>query len=252
VAGDERGTPAVILDENAFAPTHSLKRFMAPLSDVTIPAKQSRVFEVVITVPANAQAGGYFGAVRFAPSDPDGGGQVNLSASVASLILMTVPGPTVEKLILTDYDIRQKDQSNWYFTTPNDIALTFRLENKGNVQEGPFGKISVKKGNEVVYETDFNVNNPRDMVLPNSARRWDVPLQNIEGFGQYTVSATLTYGTKNQTIEMSKSFWIIPTSVMIAVAVGVILLIVLIVLIWMFIRRRKRTKINRSFGARRR
>lgn len=254
VAGDERGTPAVILDENEFAPTHSLKRFMKTASDVTIPGKQSRVIEVVITVPADAQAGGYFGAVRFAPSDPDGGGQVNLSASVASLILMTVPGPTVDKLVLTDFTVKQKDKASWFFTTPNDLNLTFRLENKGNVQQGPFGKISVKKGNEVVHEVDFNTDSPRDMVLPNSARRWDVPLEGIDGFGKYTVSATLTYGAKNQTIQMTETFWIIPVWVMIAAGVGVALLLLIIVLIWWLIRRRRNRRVSLSggYGLRRR
>ncbi|HAC56039.1 TPA: hypothetical protein DCF80_00915 [Candidatus Saccharibacteria bacterium] len=254
VAGDERGTPAIILDPNAFAPTHSLKRFMSPIADVTIPAGKSKVVEVVITVPANAQAGGYFGAVRFAPTDPDGGGQVNLSASVASLILMTVPGPTVDKLTLTDFTVKQKDQSNWYFTTPNDITLTFRLENKGNVQQGPFGKITVKKGDEVIHDVNFNEDSPRDMVLPNSARRWDVPLEGISGFGQYTVTATLTYGAKNQTIQMTETFWIIPVWVMIAVGVGVVLLLLLIVLIWWLIRRRRNRRVSLSggYGLRRR
>src|SRR6218665_1085145 len=81
VAGDERGTPSLILDENQYAPTHSLKRFMTPLTNVTVPANEAAVVNVVITVPATAQAGGYFGALRFAPVSPDGGGQVNLSAS---------------------------------------------------------------------------------------------------------------------------------------------------------------------------
>ena len=39
VAGDENGTPSIILDENSYAPTHSLKRFMVPMQDVSIPAK---------------------------------------------------------------------------------------------------------------------------------------------------------------------------------------------------------------------
>src|SRR5690606_4469439 len=49
VAGDERGTPSLILDENQYAPTHSLKRFMAPLTNVTIPAKEAKIVNVVIT-----------------------------------------------------------------------------------------------------------------------------------------------------------------------------------------------------------
>ncbi len=240
VAGDERGTPALILDEDEFASTHSLKRFMTPVPDFTIPANEGVTLNVIITVPTAAQAGGYFGAIRFAPTDPANGGQVNLSASVASLILLTVPGDAVEKLELTDFNIQQGGKTGTDFRTANNLQLTARFENKGNIQLGPFGKISVKQGDKVVYEYDFNTENPREMVLPDSARRWDIPLKEIGEFGNYTVSATFTYGTKNQTIEVSKSFWVIPQYMIIAAIVLIVLILVSIALtIFLIIRRKK-------------
>ena len=251
ISGDERGTPALILDENKFAPTHSLKRFMKPIENVTIPAKEAKSIDVVITVPKDAKAGGYFGAVRFAPTDPAGGGQVNLSTSAASLILMTVPGDMVEKLTVSDFKIQQDGKSGDYFQTSKNMQATFRFENKGSAQVGPFGKVSVKQGNKVVYEADFNNKTPRDMILPDSARRWDVPLDKIGDFGNYTVSATFTYGTKNQTIEVSKSFWVIPSYVIIAAIVGLLVVIGLIVGIWWFLRSYKR-RVLRNQGSHRR
>lgn len=246
VAGDERGTPALILDADKYAPTHSLKRFMAPLADVTIPAGKSVTINVVITVPKGTQAGGYFGAVRFAPTSPDDGGQVNLSASVASLILLTVPGDTVEKLELTDFSVQQGGVTGTMFSSSNDLQTTVRFQNSGNVQIAPFGKVSVKQGDKVVYAADFNTTTPRDTILPDSARRWDIPLKNIDSFGQYTVVGTFTYGKKNQTIEVSKSFWVIPQSVIIAAVLGVIVLIGLIVALILYLRSRKRRNNSRS------
>lgn len=236
VSGDENGTPALILDATKYAPTHSLKRFMTPLSNVTIPAGGSKTIDVVITVPATAQAGGYFGAVRFAPASPDTGGQVNLSASVASLILLKVPGATVEKLALTNFDITQKGKVGTNFRTPDNLQASFRFENKGNLQVGPFGKISVLKGDHVVYDTNFNNKDPRDVILPDGARRWDIPLKNIGNFGQYTVNAVFTYGDKNQTIEVTKSFWVVPQMLIIAVVIAALVLIALIVGLVLFLR----------------
>ena len=239
VSGDERGTPALILDANTFAPTHSLKRFLSPLTDTTIPAGKSTTIKVVVTVPKTAQAGGYFGAIRFAPADPDGGGQVNLSASVASLILLTVPGNVVEKLELTDFSLLQNGRNATNFNTPDNIQATFRFENKGNLQIGPFGKISVSKGNTVLSSIDFNNQTPRDVILPDGARRWDVPLEKIGTFGHYTVNATLTYGASNQTIDISKSFWVIPLFVIYA-AIGLVIILVglIVMLVVMFKKKR--------------
>ncbi len=247
IAGDERGTPALILDENQFAPTHSLKRFMKPLADVTIPAGQAKTISVTIDVPKDAQAGGYFGAVRFAPTNPDSGGQVNLSASVASLILMTVPGPATEDLQLTSFTVQQNGKNGTFFRSPDNLQAAFRFQNKGNVQLGPFGKISVKKGDKVVYEADFNNKNPRDVILPDSARRWEVALNNIDSFGHYTVSGTLTYGQKNQSIEVNESFWVVPMAVIIGAIVGMLLLIGIIVGVWLFLRSYKR-RVLRNHG----
>jgi len=241
VAGDDRGTPALILDADKYAPSHSLKRFMGTLANFTIPAKQSKTVNVIITVPNTAQAGGYFGAVRFAPSDPDGGGQVNLSASVASLILLTVPGDTVEKINLESFDVQQNGVSGNFFNTPNALQTSFSFENKGNLQIGPFGILSVKQGDKVVYQTTFNDQNPRDVILPDSSRRWEVPLEDIGTFGHYDVVATFTYGTKNQTIEVTKSFWVIPQWVIFA-AIGAVIFLLLVaaLVVFLIIRSRKR------------
>lgn len=227
---------------------------MKPLQDKTIPAGKSAVFPVVITVPKDAQAGGYFGAIRFAPTDPSGDGQVNLSASAASIILLSVPGPTVEKLTLTDFNVQQGGKSGTFFQSANDLQVAFRLKSESNIQVAPFGKISVKQGDKVVYEHDFNTatDQARDMVLPDSARRWDIPLKNIDSFGNYTVYATLTYGKSNQTLEVNQSFWVIPW-IVIAIAAGAVLLLVgvIIAVVVAIRRRRRKVQLGHRGGTRR-
>lgn len=251
VQGDENGTPSIILDENEFAPTHSLKRFMVPLADVKVPANGSTVVSVTINVPASAQAGGYFGALRFAPTTPDSGGQVNLSASVASLILLTVPGPTVQQLNLSEFTLQQGSKAGTDFRTANDLKAVFRFENKGNIQLGPFGKVSVTQGDKLVYDYDFNNKNPRDVILPDGARKWEVPLKNIGDFGYYTVYATFTYGTENKSIDIERSFWVIPTAFIIAAIVIALLLIGGIVALIYFLKNRRKRAIQRRAGRRR-
>ncbi len=252
VQGDENGTPSIILDADEYAPTHSLKRFMTPLKNVTVPANGSTVVKVKITVPKDAQAGGYFGALRFAPTTPDSGGQVNLSASVASLILLTVPGPVTEQLNLTSFEIQQgAGKGATDFRTPDDLKVAFRFENKGNIQEGPFGKISVTQGKEVIYDYDFNQNTPREVILPDGARKWEVPLKDIGEFGLYTVHATFTYGSTNKTIEVERSFWIIPTYMIIAAIAILVVLIAGIVFLIIWLKGRRKRAIRRHAGRRR-
>lgn len=244
VAGDEKGTPAIILDQNSYAPTHSLKRFMQPLQNVTIPAKTAAAIKLIIKVPVNAKAGGYFGALRFAPAG-SADQPVALTSSVVSLVLLTVPGPTVEQLALTNFDVRQNGGTANNFRTPDNLDLFVRFENKGNLQEAPFGQVEVLKGKKILYTSDFNQTDPKDEVLPDSARQWTVPLKNLGKFGKYTVSATFGYG-KGQSIQVSKTIWIVPTKYIIAAIAIVIGLILLTLIIRAMLKSYKRRILRTS------
>ncbi|OYX43777.1 hypothetical protein B7Y94_00995 [Candidatus Saccharibacteria bacterium 32-49-12] len=177
------------------------------------------------------------------------GGQVNLSASAASLVLLKVRGELPEKLNLTEFLVRQGSQPGSFFTSANDLNVSARFHNESNVHLGPFGKISVTKGDQLVHEVDFNNKTQRDMILPDSARRWSIPLSGIEGLGRYTVTATLTYGSTNQTIEVAQSFWLIPMPLLIALVAGILLLIGLIVGAILY---RRNQSSGMSLGGRRR
>lgn len=229
VAGDEDGAPAIILEETEFAPSHSLKRFMQPIEPIVLGPRESKLVEVTIAVPADADAGGYFGAIRLTPTTPDTGGQVNLSPSVASLILLVVNGEVSEKMSLTDFEVKQNDKKSFFYTDGDNTKAIFRFKNEGGVQMSPFGNISVTKGDKVVYQSAFNSEAPRDMVLPGSARRWEVALNDINGFGKYTAHATFSYGSTNQTIEVTQVFWVVPIPVIIGAIIGLIVTIALIV-----------------------
>jgi hypothetical protein len=202
---------------------------MVPLQNVTVNPGETKQVDVTITVPKTAQAGGYFGAIRFAPASNGNARNVNLSASVASLILMTVPGPTTSQLNLTNFDVQQNGSVGSNFRTPDDLSLLLRFENKGNIQEAPFGQIYVQKGKKVVYTYNFNQSDPKQTILPDSARRWEIPLKGLGKFGKYKVGGTLTYGTTNRTITVSKTVWIVPTTYIIGFVVGILLLILIIV-----------------------
>lgn len=232
VAGSkEDGTPSIILNENEYAPTHSLKRFMQPVSNVTVKAGERKAVEVVIVVPVTAKSGGYYGAIRFAPTLADGSGSVNVSGSVASLILLTVPGNLTENLTVKEFGVAQNGKLASKFSTPDKLKAIIRLENQGNVQVAPYGSVFVQKGGKQIYSAAFNDTVPKGLVLPDSVRKWEVPLDRIGSFGKYTVSATFGYGTAGESITVEKSIWVIPSSVIIGIVIGLIVLVGLIVAI---------------------
>jgi hypothetical protein len=145
-SGDESGDPAVLLNPKDSAPSHGLKQYIAPIDNVTIKPQESKDIKVVISMPANVAPGGYYGAVRIAPASTQlqSGKNIALSASVASLILVKVPGDLKEQVSIASFDARSGDRSRSIFIHNNDINGVVRFQNEGNIQEQPFGKIVVK------------------------------------------------------------------------------------------------------------
>lgn len=242
-ATGESGQPNLLLDEGKYAPTHSLKRYVSDLPNVTIPGGQSKTVKVAITIPKDAAGGGYYGAVRFAPADTSGSKNVSLSASVGSLILVKVPGQIKEDLTIQSFDVRKGEKAatgSGLFANSNNLYATVRFKNQGNVHVQPFGKITVKKNGSVVQSIEINNTDPRGNVLPDSTRRFNDKLDKVRGWGKYTVEGNFGYGSSGgQMLSASTSFLIIPL-VPVAIAAG--LLGLLIVALFMRTASKKRTR----------
>jgi hypothetical protein len=234
-AGDETGRPNIILNEDEYAPSHSLKRLVDPLADITVDPGESRPVKVTITAPKDAPGGGYYGAVRFAPASTDGDKNVNLAASVGTLVLLRMSGDITEELSVESFDVRKKDGETFgkpstFFMDKSNISAVIRFKNTGNVQVEPFGTISLKRFGKTV--ADYQVNNAdvRGSVLPDSIRRFDVSMDKLSSFGKYTLSGNFGYGESGQLLTVQTTFYIIPLF-MILIGVGIILLLLFLIFV---------------------
>ena len=221
---DETGQPNLLLNGQQ-APTHSLKQFVAPISNFNLAPGAQQDVKVVITIPKGTAGGGYYGAVRFEPTNPAGGKMVNLSASVGSLILVKVPGNVVDKVAIASFDVRKNDTPGTFFTNGKNLTAVVRFQNQGNVQEEPFGKVVLKKvGGKQVALYEINSSDPRGNVLPDSIRRFTVQLTKVGSFGKYVVEGSFGYGSNGALLTASKTIYIVPVSAVIVAGVVVILL----------------------------
>lgn len=223
---NETGQPALILDANQGNAAHGLKQFTSPIDNFTLQPNEQKDVKVTIKIPAKAAPGGYYGAVRFAPASTTGDKNVNLAASVASLVLVKVSGTTTEKMNIASFDVRNGNTAKSFFTSNKNINAVVRFQNTGNIQEEPFGKITLKKGTKVVATYEVNNTSPRGNVLPDSIRRFDIALSKVGSMGKYTVQGDFGYGSKGQLLTASKTFYVVPVGVIIAF-VAVLLLIIL-------------------------
>jgi hypothetical protein len=230
--GNETGTPKLILNANDFAPTHSLKRLVAPIANFNIAAGATQDVKVKIIVPANAVGGGYYGAVRFAPASADTTKNLALSASVGSLFLVKVPGNITEQLVIKSFDVRKTtdgNQASSFFTSPKSLESVIRFSNTGNIQLEPFGKLSLKKGGKVLQQVEINNTTPPGNVLPDSIRRFNVPLDKVGSFGKYTLEGDFGYGSSGQLLTATTSFYVVPVAL---IVIGILLILLILAAIF--------------------
>jgi hypothetical protein len=228
-SGDESGRPNIILDDNEYAPSYSLKRLIAPPGTITVNAGETRPVKVTITAPDDAPAGGYFGTVRFAPVNGAGSNNVNLAASVGTLVLLRMNGDVNEELTIESFDVRKANAKPASFFLDNkDLNAVVRFKNVGNVHVEPFGAIRVKRFGKVVHSFEINNEGVRGNVLPDSIRRFDNRLDKLGAFGKYTVEGDFGYGSTGQLLSARTSFYVIPVA-LILVALGIVVLAVFLI-----------------------
>lgn len=225
---NESGTPSVILDEDKYAPAHSLKRFMVPIPNFTIAGGQTKQIDLTINVPAGAAGGGYFGAVRFQPANTQSTEQLSLSGSVGTLILLRVNGNIKEQLSVESFDVRQKGKIGHFFTSNKGLTAIVRFKNEGNIQVAPFGKVNTMKAGESLSSDEINSTQPQGTVLPDSIRRFEMQLKKIGGFGRYTIAGNFGYGDSGQLLTAKTTIYIVPVPIIILIILGLLAILFLI------------------------
>ena len=192
-----------------------------------------------ITIPADAGPGGYYGAILIGTLPPrlmleseERGAGMTVAQQTGSLILLQVRGDVVEEARVREFTVDKN-----VYGTPFETKFLLRIENLGNVHIKPKGMISIKNmfGKEV---TVFRVNDLDANVLPNSIRRFEEKWAGSNGFGRYTASCGLTFGTAadlggagKQSLFAETTFWIVPWRIIIPGLIGAIFLSALAILL---------------------
>jgi hypothetical protein len=238
-SADESGTPRLILNNNSPLPPNNFKALVSPIPTISLSPQEKQYINVTITVPSTAHAGGYYGAVRFAPITSSNQSNVGLTASVGTLFLVTVPGNLIEKLDLVQLSAAHGSTPTSLFTSGAVSVLT-RLDNVGDIHVQPFGNVIVKNMfGHVVANYQFNNTTPRTNILPDSIRRYVDKLSTKNHWlGHYTIDENLAYSQgSGNLIVASASFWYLPWWF---IGLFILFVIIIVAIVWWLIRRHHR------------
>jgi hypothetical protein len=232
------GEPNLIGNDEEPSP-NSIKKFISAISDIDLAINQSKDITLEINVPANTPPGAYYGIVRY-QAVPQGQslepGQVLLSASVGTIILLEVPGEVTQSMKLLSLKAAREDKSgSWFISAPDKVLV--EIKNTGNTFIRPFGRVSISRSGQEVFSYDLNNTIQRGNVLPDSTRRFSDDIKGINKFGKYKVTANIGVDEGGEVSTISASFWYIPLWLMGAIAGILIVLGLVIWLVWRKISR---------------
>ncbi len=227
---NESGSPDLLLNGQTNA-VHGLKQYVtiSPM-DFTLQPQAEEAVKITIAIPRVAAPGGYYGAVRFAPQTTSSQKNVNLSVSVASLILVKVPGNYYENLNVTSFSAAQNGNPRAIFTSTKKLQAIMVFQNTGQVQEEPFGKVVLMKGKKQINTFAINQTSPPGNVLPNSSRKFTVNISGASSIGKYTLIGNFGYGSRGQLVSATTTFWVVPLSWIIAFIILLVLLLFFVAL----------------------
>lgn len=230
-ADNETGEPKLLTDQNKHN-SASIYSFVKGLADVPLNPGESKDLTYSVNIPGDASAGAYYGAItyRAVPASQaaaeGNGGEVALTANVASLVLVEVPGDITEKIQITSLKALQNGKGGSLFAhAPTKAAIT--IKNLGNSFAKPFGTVTVNNmSGKQIYSYEINNSTPRSNILPKTSRVFTDDIKNISKPGRYTITASISFGSGGEVITQKASFWYIPTWLLIVLLVLVVGIVV--------------------------
>ena len=208
ITGSSDGSTAVSLTGDRRGP-YSIRDYISfPEDAIRLDLGERARIPVTITVPPDAEPGGYYGSVLVSTVQVDEVGAVvaprsPVIARVGSLFFLTVRGDAnTEGQTLS---VSTLDDRWWYESGPVQLGILY--ENTGSLHVNPYGELSIT--NMFGEEVGFVELEPW-FVLPTSLRVREITWDREFLLGRYTVTARVNRGYDDIVDEVTTTFWVLP------------------------------------------
>lgn len=186
----------------------------------SIEVGKSKEVNFVISLPANAEPGGHYGAIFAKQTKPliEGANQVGVAARVGALALISVPGETTQGAQILEFKAPK-------FVWKGPVNFKMRVQNTGTVHYDSKAVATIK--NLIGSSTNLDMNT--HTILPKSIRSFEATWQKKYPFGYYKITPTAMDGDGNIVSGAAVAVWAVPLIIVIPALVGLLILILVIV-----------------------
>ncbi len=236
----ETGSPSFVTASDGLA------TWITAPEKITVAPGETKIVDFSVTVPADAEPGGYFSAIFLGTNPPaENPNQLSIGARIGTLLLFRVSGDVEEGASLLEF--ATKDSKKWFSALP--INYYYRFQNTGADRVMPKGELVIK--NTFGMETKVQNANPvQGNVLPKSIRRFELWWQknsdeasaepqpenlgfvssvkyqwNNFAFGRYVAHLDLKYGTTDEVVKSSFAVFVFPWQLLVTELLALLILI---------------------------
>lgn len=190
-------------------PTTAVTWLSLDQTQVTLTAGQTIEVTLTVTIPADAQSGGYAVSVVVTPA--------TTSSEVVSStqIMLNVKGGLQQAAEFSLFSV-----NNSVFKPGDQIEFQVEFKNTGNANLTPIGQIDLYRGDDWIG--DIPLNPKKQVVLAGGVRTFDVTWNSTLGFGKYTVQASVLAENELKVEAEPVHFWILSWERVIPVVVALI------------------------------
>lgn len=236
-AQGESGTPAFTTSAEGLA------SWMHLSPSVTFAKAKGQEIKVpfTVTVPKDADPGGYFAAIFFSTIPSAGKGDVSVGAKIGSLVLLHVNGNIKQDAKILGFTTTK----NSFFYTALPVSFSYRFNNNGGDRVNPTGSVTIRN---TVWLTaaKLEANPTQGNVLPGSVRKFTVTWGDNSNtvptnffaavkyewdnfaLGFYSANLSITYGT-NGSAQATKWIFVFPWQLVIVMTIIIIIVLTLLI-----------------------
>jgi hypothetical protein len=197
-----------------------------PVSTITLEPKQSATIAANIVNQSSFAPGGHYGALLLGLDDnsnnSSGQNKVALHPIASSLLFINKVGGDTHRLKLTDVY-----SSHNIFKLPNTVTL--RFNNNGNTHLIPRGTVEITDPNGKIVSKGI-INENSGIILPETYRRYSVPLNKISGSiipGEYKTTVNFRFDGYD-TFRSYQTSQFLLTAALLLLVLAVVIIIALI------------------------
>lgn len=164
-AQGETGTPTFTTADEGLA------SWITTPSEIVLSRGEQRKVSYQITIPNDADAGGYFAAIFLSSNPPSSSGQnqVSVGAKIGTLVLLRVSGEVSEGGAIASFGSKE----NKWFYTHLPVLFSYRFTNSGGDRINPEGTVTIRNMLGI-KAARFDANPTKGNILPGSTRKFEV------------------------------------------------------------------------------